>query len=136
MNHCRFERFQRPFSIVVLKIGLLPKNAGPDPDSNKLRPMPITAVKDLGKTVTRIKRQIDILAHYQTFDYALLLPETGKQSVDNFVDRLSEVLRVTNLQDIGNEERIDFAIGYASLPEDGNNLDLIVSLAWSRLYNK
>jgi hypothetical protein len=135
-EYCRFERFQRPFSLVVLKIGILPRNAPPDADSSKLRPLPITAVKDLGKTVTRIKRQIDILAHYQTFDYALLLPETGKQSIGNFVDRLSEVLRVTNLQDIGSDEIIDFAIGYASLPEDGNNLDLIISLAWSRLYNK
>ncbi len=133
---CRFERFKRPFSLVVLKIGLSPKNASSDPEGVKLRPLPRTAIKDLGKTVTRIKRQIDILAHYQTFDYALLLPETPKQSAANFVDRLTEVLRVTNLQDIGPDETIDFSIGCASLPEDGNNLDLIVSLAWSRLYNK
>lgn len=93
-------------------------------------------MKDLGKTITRIKRQIDILAHYQTFDYALLLPETGKQVIGNFVDRLTEVLRVTNLQGVGNDETVDFAIGHATLPEDGNNLDVLVSLAWSRLYNK
>lgn len=135
-EYCRFERFQRPFSIVVIKIGLLTKNASPDPEGSKLLPLPLSAMKDLGKTITRIKRQIDILAHYQTFDYALLLPETGKQVIGNFVDRLTEVLRVTNLQGVGNDETVDFAIGHATLPEDGNNLDVLVSLAWSRLYNK
>jgi GGDEF domain-containing protein len=92
-------------------------------------------VKDLGKTISRIKRQIDILAHYQTFDYALLLPETGRQASGNFVDRLADVLKVTNLQDV-NDERIDFSIGCASLPEDGSNLDTVIALAWSRLYQK
>ncbi len=135
-EYCRFERFQRPFSVVILKIGILQKNEGPGSESTKLSPLPLMAVKDLGKTVNRIKRQIDILAHYQTFDYALLLPETGKQSIGNFADRLSEVLRVTSLKNVSSDQIIDFAIGYASLPEDGVNLDLIISLAQSRLYNK
>jgi len=133
---CRFERFQRPFSVVVLKIGLLQKNGSAEGDGNKLRPLPLIAVKDLGKTINRIKRQIDILAHYQTFDYGLLLPETGRQAVGNFIDRLSEVLKVSTLQDLAPEDTIDFAVGYASLPEDGNNLDVVIALAWSRLYNK
>jgi hypothetical protein len=63
------------------------------------------------------------------------LPETGRSAVGNFVDRLSDVLKVTSLQDVG-EETIDFAIGCASLPEDGNNLDTVIALAWSRLYKK
>ncbi len=143
-EYCRFERFQRPFSIVALKIGLLSKGSGTERqnasviatnDYSRLRPLPLPAVKDLGKTISRIKRQIDILAHYQTFDYALMLPETGHQAAGNFVDRLSDVLKVANLQDVG-EEAIEFAIGYASLPEDGNNLDVLISLAWSRLDNK
>jgi len=135
---CRFERFKRPFSVVVLKIGIMPKGTtlgNVATDSRRLRPLPSPAVKDLGKTISRIKRQIDILAHYQTFDYALLLPETGRQASGNFVDRLSDVLKVTNLQDV-NEERIDFSIGCASLPEDGNNLDTVIALAWSRLNQK
>lgn len=135
-EYVRFERFKRPFSIVVLKIGILQKTENSNSESIKLTPLPLTAVKDLGKTVHRIKRQIDILAHYQTFDYALLLPETDKQSAGNFVDRLSEVLRVTSLRDIGVDQIIDFAIGHAALPDDGNNLDLIISLAQSRLYKK
>ncbi len=135
-EHSRFERFQRPFSIVVLRIGLVQKNGGGEGDGNRLRPLPLIAVKDLGKTINRLKRQIDVLAHYQTFDYALLLPETNRDAMDNFIARLSEVLKVSTLQDIGPEEIIDFSIGYASVPEDGSNLDLVTALAWSRLYKK
>ena len=135
-EHCRFERFQRPFSIVFIKIGTIGKNSGTESESNRLRPLPLVAVKDLGKTINRIKRQIDILAHYQTFDYALLLPETNGEAVVCFIDRLSEMLKVSTLQDVGSDEIINFAIGYASLPDDGNNLDVAAALAWSRLYNK
>ncbi len=135
-EYCRFERFQRPFSIVILKIGILQKNAAREAEAGKLRPLPLIAVKDLGKVINRIKRQIDILAHYQTFDYALLLPETNHDQVNNFVDRLTEVLKITNLQDISPDDSVDFAVGYASLPEDGNNLDVVAALALSRLYNK
>ncbi len=139
----RFERFKRPFSIVVLKIGLLSKgNANTDQSAGnpgnsytRLRPLPLPAVKDLGKTISRIKRTIDILAHYQTFDYALLLPETGRQAAGNFIDRLSDVLKVASLQDVG-AETIDFAIGCASVPEDSNNLDAVLALAWSQLSQK
>lgn len=135
-EYCRFERFKRPFSIVVLKIGLLQKDSARESEGGKLRPLPMIAVKDLGKIITRIKRQIDILAHYHTFDYALLLPETGRDAVNNFVDRLTEVLKITNLQDVSPDDSVDFAVGHASLPEDGNNLDVVAALAWSRLYNK
>ena len=44
-------------------------------------------------------------------------------------------MKVTSLQDVG-EEKIDFAIGRASLPEDGSNLDSVIALAWSQLYQK
>jgi len=137
-EYSRFERFKRPFSIVILKIGLLSKGnvaPGSGNDYTRLRPLPLLAVKDLGKTISRIKRTIDILAHYQTFDYALLLPETGRQAAGNFIDRLADVLKVTSLQDVG-EETIDFAIGCASIPDDGNNLDTIIALAWSQISQK
>lgn len=132
----RFERSRRPFSIVLLKIGSLPKNAATDPASKQLRALPILAIKNLGQTITRVKRRIDILAHYQAFDYALLLPETGKDAVSVFVDRLTEVLRLTVFQDIGPDETIDFTIGYASIPDDGDNPDALIETAWSRLQSK
>lgn len=132
---CRYSRFNRAFSIVVLKIGLTPLEAelgNTLTDGKQYDPLPIRAVRAMGQTIVRIKRQVDILAHYQALDYALLLPETNLAAAENFTDRLADVLKYAAFDDIGTSY-IDFAIGVSCIPDDCPDVDSLVALALKRV---
>lgn len=130
---CRYDRFDRVFSIVLLKVGLVPSDGAQEVDqrsSGQHNPLPLRAVRAMGQTISRIKRQIDILAHYEMLDYALLLPETNRTSAENFVNRLADVLKYTAFEDI-ESNYIDFSIGLACVPDDCQDLESLISMAHS-----
>jgi GGDEF domain-containing protein len=132
---CRYDRFDRVFSVVLLKVGLVPsEDEGTDQlvSGRQHHPLPIRAVRAMGQTIARIKRQIDVLAHYEMLDYALLLPETNRTSAENFANRLSDVLKYTAFEDI-EASYVDFAIGLACVPDDCQDLESLIALAHSRV---
>lgn len=134
---CRYDRFDRVFSIVLLKIGLIPTDDGRDTETlsssgRKHHPLPIRAVRAMGQTISRIKRQIDVLAHYETLDYALLLPETNRTSAENFVNRLSDVLKYMAFEDI-ESNYVDFSIGLACVPDDCQDLETLIAMVHSSM---
>lgn len=67
----RWERFSRPLSVVLLDITTRPQEQGQMPE-----PLPIAGVREIAERLKKFKRKTDILAHYETFGFALILPET------------------------------------------------------------
>jgi GGDEF domain-containing protein len=131
-EYWRCNRFGRPFSIIILQIGLVNGSDIIQGALQKYSPLPIRAIRAMGQNVANIKRQIDILAHFETLNYALLLPETDKAGGLNFADRLSELLKNTAFEDI-EANYVDFALGTASMPEDCTDIESLISLAQSRM---
>ncbi len=126
---CRYDRFERPFSVIIFNVGVAKTDLPPGARPDVLEPLPVRAVKAMGQSISRIKRQVDLLAHFQIMYYALLLPETNRQSVQNFASRLNEILREIAYTDPPIEGFINVNIGVASLPEDTTDLDELLSLA-------
>ena len=80
------------------------------------------------QNIYKIKRHVDILAHYQALHYALLLPETNKQSARGFAGRLAEILTQLPSQETL-KGPININIGFASVPEDCQELEELLALA-------
>ncbi len=134
-EYWRCNRFNRPFSIIILQIGLVNGNEEKDfakVNSQKYAPLPIRAIRAMGKNIANIKRQIDILAHFETLNYALLLPETDKAGGLNFMNRLSDLLKNTSFEDI-EANYVDFALGTANMPEDCTDIQTLLRLAQSNM---
>ena len=86
--------------------------------------------KDLGKTISRIKRQIDILGHYQTFDYALLLPSTKSAGAVVLASRLVNALLSEDLiPGMITAQNFRISFGIACIPEDFRDLSLVLAAA-------
>jgi GGDEF domain-containing protein len=134
-EYWRCNRFNRPFSIIILKIGLVTNETlarGIEADIDKITPLPIRAIRALGQNVSNIKRQIDVLAHFETLNYALLLPETNQNGVSGFMDRLSDLLKNSSFEDI-ESNYVDFAMGGASMPEDCADIQSLINTAQTRM---
>ncbi len=127
-EYSRFDRFDRPFSVVIFSVGVRRPDAASDVRAEILEPLPSRAIKAMGESIARIKRHVDLLAHFQIVYYALLLPETNRHQAQGFVARLNEVLQnMTYAEPL--EGAVSVTIGVGSLPEDTLDLDELLSLA-------
>lgn len=81
------------------------------------QPLPIPALRELASRVEQIKRPFDILAHHETFDFAILLPGTSSKAARLFAHKVSESLVNVPLVQ-GQTQRLLLAGGIISAPED------------------
>jgi diguanylate cyclase (GGDEF)-like protein len=120
----RIERFNHPLSVVIIEIGMKPSNPQNNPD-----PLPLRGVREMARRIDRLKRKTDILAHYQTFDFAMLLPQTMAESARSFASRLVEVIMASPLSEEILPSSIVLSVGVVSLPEDANDLGVALAKA-------
>ncbi len=92
------------------------------------QPLPIPALKEIANRLEQLKRPFDILAHYETFDFALLLPGATAKAARMFGHKVSEsLLNVPLMQ--GQTTRLLLAGGIASTPEDTQDLGRFLAAA-------
>ncbi|MBI4533901.1 MAG: DUF4388 domain-containing protein [Candidatus Melainabacteria bacterium] len=123
-EYFRYEAFGYPFSVIIFE----PRRHGHSPDSPS-EPLSITAVRELARRVSSIKRNIDVLGHYETFDYGLLLPNTSLAAAAVCANRLAELVLRTPLTVDLNVGSIALAVGVASIPEDCHDLGMLLAAA-------
>jgi hypothetical protein len=82
----RWERFGRPFSVVLLHMSARADAQGVP------EPLSINEVAEIVDRISKLKRRTDIFAHYETFGFALLLLETNAQHGQAFANRLVEAI--------------------------------------------
>lgn len=117
----RYEYTRSPFSLVVFDV-MVNKDKGPEPIAG-------TAVKGLTDIVTAIKREIDWLGHFRTFEFGVLLPHTDAHSASFFASRLVEEVRASTIGGAENVGDLSIAVGVASLPQDGQTLAVLLPAA-------
>ncbi len=114
--------FGMPLSLIVFESRIL---IGGD---NTPQPLPIPALKELASRVEALKRPFDILAHYETFDFAILLPGATAKAARMFGHKVAESLVNVPLVS-GQSQRLLLAGGIASCPEDTQDLGRFLAAA-------
>jgi GGDEF domain-containing protein len=108
-----FSRFQRnnvPFSIVLFELVI--NNGG------GWEPMPQNLVKDVGKQLFGVMRPLDLIAHYEKNDYAMLLPHTTREDSFTVVQRLHEMLNSTAVAPGLAAGQAQIFCGISTIPDD------------------
>jgi GGDEF domain-containing protein len=123
-EYFRGYRSASPISIVVFQMRMRSGNLDPVRE-----PLPIAAVSEAVRRISRVKRHVDMMAHYETFDYALLLPNTKTSGAAIFANRIMKTLTASPLLPGMDMSKLSFAFGIASIPEDFLDLSLLLSAA-------
>ncbi|MDR3612484.1 MAG: DUF4388 domain-containing protein [Candidatus Obscuribacterales bacterium] len=124
-EYFRAYRSSSPISIVVFQMRL----KGLDSQDPVREPLPLDAVGEAVRRISRVKRHVDLLAHYETFDYALLLPNTKSQGAEVFCRRVIKALTIEPLIDKSVKATLSLAFGSACIPEDATDPALVLSAA-------
>lgn len=92
-------------------------------------PMPAQALNEAVFRISNTKRQSDLLAHYEGFDYALLCPNTKGEGARVLCKRIIKALSKSPLTSTISIKNLDICFGVACIPEDFLELGLLLSAA-------
>lgn len=123
-EYLRYEYFNLPFSLLVFSIGQ--RKGGPD---GLVEALQMLAVRRAMQRISLVKRQVDMLGHYETFDYAMLLPNTNSTAASALANRIADVLREAPLSSDMDSRSLALAFGVATVPEDCQELDKVLIAA-------
>ncbi len=112
MEFQRSARYGKPFSLLLLQIGTKKQDA-----PGKLFPLPPQAGREVVSLITQLKRKPDILGHYQTNCFGVILPETDSILAQRFGARIIEVL-----ENGPSLETVGFSVGVAGCPHEAQDL--------------
>lgn len=120
-EYLRYEYFNAPFSLLVFSVG---QRRG-----EMVEALQMLAVRRAMQRISLVKRQVDLLGHYETFDYALLLPNTNSTAAMALANRIADVLREAPLSSDMDSRSLALAFGVATVPEDCQELDKVLLAA-------
>jgi hypothetical protein len=115
-------RASKPLSVVIVELRV----GGADYEYRS--PLPVSSLNECVRRISSLKRDVDLLAHYQTFDMALLLPDTDSNGASIFANRMVEGLRKPGILPEPDAELL-IAIGIATLPNDVNDIGFLLAAA-------
>lgn len=93
------------------------------------RVLPDKAVMEAVLRISQLKRHVDLIAHYDAFDYALLLPNTRCAGAEVFVKRIIKALSEKPLGGGVEPDELTLAFGSSSVPEDFKDLSGLLGAA-------
>ncbi len=94
-----------------------------------LESMPLSAAKIALDRVKGIKRDIDILGHFETFDFAIILPQTATRSAGIVAQRILERINGEPIASLVGSSQINIAFGMAAYPQDGKTAGALMAAA-------
>jgi GGDEF domain-containing protein len=121
-EYLRYEYFNTPFSLLVFSIGQRKQEGN-------VEALQMLAVRRAMQRISLVKRQIDMLGHYETFDYAMILPSTNSTAASALANRIADVLREAPLSSDMDSRSLALAFGVATVPEDCQELDKVLLAA-------
>lgn len=127
----RFESYGWPMSLILFEMfhkreyDTTKKAGSLDVGVDMLPPQ---AVKVAAERIEMVKRPLDIFGHYETLEYALLLPNTRTSSAAYIANRIMQTLTVSPLTKQIDKKNLRLNFGVANLPADGDTLfDLLTA---------
>jgi hypothetical protein len=126
-EYLRYEYFNFPFSLIIFSMGH--RKVAPGGQAGPVESLALLAVKRAMQRVALVKRPIDMLGHYETFDFGLILPNTNAKAAGALANRIVDVLREAPLTADVDPRSLVFAFGIASVPEDCQEPDKLLAVA-------
>ncbi|HEY9777774.1 MAG TPA: DUF4388 domain-containing protein [Planktothrix sp.] len=124
-EYFRAYRSANPMSVVLFQMRVQ-GTAGDAPAA----PLPMGALSAAVRKISGLKRHVDLLAHYENHDYALLLPNTKGAGALVLAARLYNGLMTEALiPGMVTPQNFKVAFGIACIPEDFRDLSLILASA-------
>ncbi|MBX9666905.1 MAG: DUF4388 domain-containing protein [Candidatus Obscuribacterales bacterium] len=123
-EYFRGYRSGSPLSVMIMEMRVI---KGP-PDF-KREPLDIVAVAEVFRRISQLKRHIDMVAHYETYDYAMILPNTKSAGANVFAQRVVNALLSTPLPGGVQAGKLSIAFGVACIPEDCVDLSYVLAAA-------
>ncbi len=121
-EYFRCYRSRSPLSVIVFEMRMLTGNG-----NRQLLPGP--AILDAVLRISQLKRHVDLLAHYDAYDYALLLPNTKANGSQIFANRLVRALTASPLGGEVGPSNLALSMGCSSIPEDFVDLSSLLGAA-------
>jgi hypothetical protein len=76
-----------------------------------------------------LKRPLDLICHFETTGYALLLPNTVDSSGAFLANRIMQALTAAPLSTSLDKKHLHLAFGVASIPADADSIELLIKSA-------
>lgn len=111
----RYELCSMPLSVAVFTVKRSTDGATPD----------ITVIKEVMQIIQAIKRPIDMIGHFQMFDYGLVLPNTGTRSAAVFAQKVQE-----SVAQVIVANNLVMCFGIAGIPENCKSMGQLLSAAY------
>ena len=122
-EYLRYEFFNLPFSLIVFSIGQRNNESG------QVFALQTLAIRRAMQRISLVKRQVDLLGHYEEYDYAILLPNTNSAAATALSHRICDVLKEAPLSSEIDVRSLVLAFGVAAVPEDCQAMDKLLSAA-------
>lgn len=116
----RHDTDAKPFTLIVFDL-LVDR-------PNGQQSMPLGAAKIALDRIKGLKRPIDIIGHFETFDFAVLLPQTAARSGAIVAQRILERVNATPIPGLENGV-INMAFGIAACPQHSKSAGTLLAAA-------
>ena len=117
----RYERLNVPFTIVLFDMRLR--------DAMGLQPLSGPLLNEAVRRLITVRRNLDIIAHFETFDFAAILPHTTTDSAAFFAQRVIELIMQSPLAPHLHPAHVHLSFGVAGVPEDCDDPAFLIAAA-------
>jgi GGDEF domain-containing protein len=118
----RFQYSRSPFSLLVFDVRVRASNGAEEPIAGNGAKL----IADLLKDCTR---PIDVLGHFRSLEYGIILPFTDVSGATIFASKLAELFKAVTLPKGQGPHDTFVSFGVAGIPQDCQNLGTLVSAA-------
>jgi len=122
----RFQVSKEPFSLFIIELNVLISGSG---GQQLPRPLPPRAVRAATEKLFKVTRQLDLVAHYEQHEFAMLLPTTSRQQAAEFAQTVSKSLLGQPLLPDMEPKSLVLHMGVASFPEDTSHPGILLAAA-------
>lgn len=112
----------------ALSLLLLDMRIAGGPSGFDREPLDIPAMAEIFRRVSKVKREIDLMAHYEQQDFAIILPNTAHAGAYTFAKRVHSELTSTALPSL-DAGKLSVSMGIASIPKDCGELNRLMAAA-------
>lgn len=120
----RIYRAKGAMTIIIFEIREVVKVDG----AVRRKPLSVDAIADATIRINSKKRHTDVVAHYEAYDFGILLPSTKSSGAKVFVQKIIKTLLEKPL--VGTEgKQLSYAFGSASIPEDFTDINSLLGAA-------
>jgi diguanylate cyclase (GGDEF)-like protein len=121
-EYLRCYRARSPLSVIVFEMRNLTS-------ASDRQVLPTAAILEAALRISKLKRHVDLIAHYDAFDFALLLPNTKVSGAEIFANRVLKVLQSSPLADNVTPDTLALSFGCATIPEDTTDMSALLGAA-------